>query len=104
MRWIACLALLAGIASADTLYAAQGGRAFVTDVMVVEEKGGKVYYVDKSLKRRSFPAKMIGRIEKSRSTVHEFVERQEAAKTADAVAALAVWAKKNKFHKSTRAA
>jgi len=99
MRWIACLGLLAGVASADDIYASQGGRAFATDVMVVEEGGEKVIYVDKTLKRRSFPSKMIGRIEKSRSSVHEFVERQEAARTADAVVALAEWAQKGKFHK-----
>jgi len=99
MRWIVSLVLLAGVASADDIYAAQGGRPFATDVMVVDEGGEKVIYVDKSLKRRSFPKKMIGRIEKQRSIVHEFVERQEAARDADAVADLAAWATKNKFHK-----
>ncbi|MHC4550110.1 MAG: hypothetical protein ACYTEZ_15165 [Planctomycetota bacterium] len=100
MRWIVSLALLVGTVQADDLYAAQGGRAFARDVMVVEEGADRVVYVDKSLKRRSFPTKIIGRIEKSRSTVHEFVERQEAARTADAVMALAAWAKTEKFHKN----
>ena len=98
MYRLVILAFLPGLALADDIYSKQGGRVFARDVMVIAE-GEKVVYVDKSLKRRSFPAKMIGRVEKKRCVVHEFVEKQEAAKDATAVAALAVWAVDRKFHK-----
>ncbi|MHC4342226.1 MAG: hypothetical protein ACYSX0_18680, partial [Planctomycetota bacterium] len=54
-------------------------------------------YLDKTLKRRSWPASMVGRIVKSHSDVHTYHERLEAATDADAVMALATWASEKKF-------
>jgi hypothetical protein len=91
------LLLLGSVARADTLYAAQGGRAFAYDVMVVEEKDGKVYYIDKSLKTRSFPKAMVGRVQRSKCDVHVYFERYDAAADAGAVMALAAWCTEKKF-------
>ena len=65
--------------------------------MVVDESGDKVHYLDKSMKRRSWDAAMVGRIERKRCDVHVFQERSDAAKTADEVVALAKWAEGKKF-------
>jgi hypothetical protein len=93
------LLLLGPVARADEIYAKTGSRPIVSNVKIVEEKGGKVYYLDRSLKRRSFPKSMVGRTVERRSDVHEYLERFEAAKDADAVMALAKWAEEKRFHK-----
>lgn len=98
-RPLRILLLLAVSASADDLFLKTGGPAFAKDVMVLREEGGKVYYLDKTLKERTFDKAMIGRIEKKRCDLHEFVERSDAAQDADAVAGLAKWAEKRKFGK-----
>ncbi len=84
-------------ARADVLYAKEGGRAMISNVRVVEEKNGKVYYQDKTLKVRAFPKKMIGRIEEKRCDVHVYLARLEKAESADEVVALVEWAQARKF-------
>ena len=99
VRLALALPFLLALARADDLYLKQGGRLFAANVRIVEEKDGKIYYLDKQLKRRSFARSMIGRVERKRSDIHEYEERYAAAKTGDAVVDIAVWAKKAKFHK-----
>jgi len=96
----ASLLLLAGLALADDLYPKTGRSAFATGVMVVEEKDGKVYYLDKQLKTRSWPKDMLGRIERKPCDVYEYVAREKKIQTADDAVALAEWAGKKRFHKT----
>jgi hypothetical protein len=99
MRSVFLFLLCAALAGADDIYGKQGDKPFATDVKVVGDADGKVVYVDKSLKERSFPKDMVGRVEKSRTEVHDCLERLEAAKDAGAVVALAEWAAQRKFTK-----
>ena len=85
------------VARADDIYAKQGGGKLASGVRVVEEKNGKVYYQDKSLKIRAFPKRMIGRIERKRSDVHVYWKRLDEAESADEVMAIAEWANARKF-------
>jgi len=94
-RTLAGLLVLAAVAAADVIYV--NGRAFARGVKVVDEAGEKVVYVDKSLKERSFPKRLVDRVVKKRSDVHEYFDRYEAAEDADAVMALAAWAAEAKF-------
>ncbi|MHC4341546.1 MAG: hypothetical protein ACYSX0_15210, partial [Planctomycetota bacterium] len=96
-RILPVLALLALPAAADEIYAKQGSKPLAANVMIVEESGGKIVYLDKTLKRRSWPASMVGRIVKSHSDVHTYHERLEAAMDADAVMAVAAWALEKNF-------
>jgi hypothetical protein len=92
------LLLLVPLARADEIYARQGSRPIASNVMIVEE-GEKIVYLDKALKRRSWPKAVVGRVERRRSDVHEYHDRLDAAKDADAVMALADWAGETGFHK-----
>ncbi len=90
--------LLGSLVSADDLIG-KNGRAVVKGVMVVEETADRVYYQDKSLKRRAFPRSVVARVRKAPTDVHAYLEQFAAAKDADAVMALAVWAEKRRFKK-----
>jgi len=99
MRPIPLLLILCAIANADDIYAKSGSAPMVRDVMVVEQTSDRIYYLDKRLKKRGLSKAMVGRVEKKRSVIHDFKEREAAAKDADAVMTLAGWAAKKGFHK-----
>jgi len=99
MRTALALFLALAVARADDLYGKSGSTPIARGVMVVEETSEKVYYLDKRLRRRSYPKSVVGRVEKKRCEVHEYSERSDAATDADAVMALAGWAAAKKFHK-----
>ncbi|MEM8884982.1 MAG: hypothetical protein AAGD14_12995 [Planctomycetota bacterium] len=103
-RLTLCLFACATPLLADTLFLAANGKPVVKDVMVVEEDGSKIYYLDKSLKRRAYGKKMIGRVEKKRTDIHDYVERRDALTDAAGAITLAKWAKKKRFHKTVVAA
>jgi len=87
------------LAHGDVLYAKQGGRPIVSGVKVVDRSGGKVTYLDKALKKRSFPDSMIGRVEVRRCDIDVYQDRFAKAEDAPAVMALAAWAHEKGFHK-----
>ena len=91
MRRTLILLAVASAAHSDDIYGTRGDRPIAKDVKVLSEEG-KVVYVDKSLKERSFPAAIVGRVEKKHTDVHEFLDRSETAADADAVMALRTWA------------
>lgn len=84
-------------APADEIVAASG--VVTRDVKVVEQTAEKVVFVDKSLKRNTFPASIVKSVVRKRSSVHAYEERLAAAKDADAMMALAEWAAKTGFAK-----
>jgi len=100
MRSAVLVLVLAGLAGADDLYPRQGNTPLAEGVMVVDSSGDKVVYLDKMLKQRSLPKDVVGRIDEKRTAIHEFVERSDAATTADGVLALIDFAEAENFHKS----
>jgi hypothetical protein len=92
------LLALAAPVPADEIVAASG--VVTRDVKVVEQTAERVVFLDKSLKRNTFPASIVKSVVRKRSSVHEYEERLAAAKDADAVLALAEWASKGGFAKA----
>lgn len=96
MRRALLLLAAAYAAQADDIYGIRGDRPIAREVKVLSE-GDRIVYLDKSLKERTFPASIVGRIERKRCDVHEFLDRSAAAADADAVMALADWARGRRF-------
>ncbi|MGH7161848.1 MAG: hypothetical protein ACREID_00075 [Planctomycetota bacterium] len=92
------LPLLCAATAADDIVFASGTAE--RDVKVLEQTAETIVFVGRSLKPTTFPAKMVSRVERKRSTIHEYDERSAAAKDAGAVMALAAWAKEKAFSKS----
>ena len=99
IRSILLLAFVCGTALADNIYAKQGNSPMAKDVIVLEQTSDKIHYLDKRLKKRALSMAMVGRVEKKRCVLHEYKDKEGAAKTADDFMALAEWAKSRKFHR-----
>lgn len=99
MRFLPVLLFLCAPALADDIFAKQGSAPMVTDVIVLEDTGEKVRYLDKRLKERALSKSMVGRVVKKRCVVHDYKDKEAAAKSGDDFMALAAWAKGKKFHK-----
>ena len=98
-RSILLLVFICGSTFADDIYAKQGSTPMAKDVIVLEQTASKIHYLDKRLKKRALSMAMIGRVVKKRCVVHEYKDKEAAAKSADDFMALADWAKSKKFHK-----
>ena len=99
IRSILLFAFVCGASLADDIYAKQGTSPMAKDVIVLEQTSDKIHYLDKRLKKRALSMAMVGRVERKRCVLHEYKDKEGAAKTADEFMALAAWAKSRKFHK-----
>jgi len=95
----ALLALLALSVPAPSDDIVSTSGVVTKDVKVVEQTAEKVVYLDRSLRRSTFPAAIVRNVVKKRCAIHEYEERVAAAKDANAVMTVAAWAEKAGFSK-----
>ncbi|MCZ6572008.1 MAG: hypothetical protein O7C98_02455 [Planctomycetota bacterium] len=92
------LLVLSGPAAADEVVLTSGKA--IKDVKVIEETDAKVVYVNRRLKKVTYPKSIVRSVVRKHSVIHDYDERLAAATDADAVMELAAWAAAQKFHKT----
>ena len=81
-RQLALVFLLAGVSAGDDIIFSSG--VVQKDVKVVEQTSDKIVFIDKSLKRITFPADIVQSVARKRCVIHDYEDKLAAAKDADA--------------------